>query len=166
MLKKSNFFLLKKSYFFCKKKYLFFNFILPDPGVSGVTTMGPSLCYYLGDLWSCCRQYIGRPLEERLKDRVIIHTILTFGFDTPPPLGLAMRMYLSSSAYCAKRIIPFFTHKLPFWLHFSKSLGPEPQLTIINYVEYVVSSFCVNEARELIQLYFCGTTPPVRIGQV
>ena len=38
----------------------------------------------------------------------------------------------ASSAYCAKNDIPFFTYKLPFWLRFSKSLGPEPhQLTNI-----------------------------------
>ena len=34
-----------------------------------------------------------------------------------------------SSAYCAKIIISFVTKKLPFWLRFSKSLGPEAQLT-------------------------------------
>ena len=69
--------------------------------------------------------------------------------------------WCASSAYWTKRIFPFLTHKLPFWLHFSKSLGSEPQLTNINYVEYVeVSSFCVNEAREFIQLYISGATPP------
>ena len=69
--------------------------------------------------------------------------------------------WCASSAYWTKRIFPFFTHKLPFWLHFSKSLGSEPQLTNINYVEYVeVSSFSVNEARKFIQLYISGATPP------
>ena len=34
-----------------------------------------------------------------------------------------------SSAYCAKIIISFVTKKLSFWLRFSKSLGPEAQLT-------------------------------------
>merc|ERR1719273_1294247 len=38
----------------------------------------------------------------------------------------------ASSAYSAKNDIPFFTYKLPFWLRFSKSPGPEPhQLTNI-----------------------------------
>merc|ERR1712083_1024095 len=38
----------------------------------------------------------------------------------------------ASSAYCAKMTSHFFTYKLPFWLRFSKSLGPEPhQLTNI-----------------------------------
>ena len=42
----------------------------------------------------------------------------------------------ASSAYCAKNDIPFCTYKLPFWLRFSKSLGPDPhQLTNISYVE-------------------------------
>ena len=60
----------------------------------------------------------------------------------------------ASSAYWTKRIFPLLTHKLPFWIHFSKSLGSEPQLTNINYVEYVeVSSFCVNEAREFIRVF-------------
>ena len=49
----------------------------------------------------------------------------------------------------------FFTYKLPFWLRFSKSLGPEPhQLTNISYVESgEVLSFCVNEAREYLYRY-------------
>ena len=61
----------------------------------------------------------------------------------------------ASSAYCAKNDIPFFTYKLPFWLRFSKSLGPEPhQLTNISYVESgEVLSFCVNEAREYLYRY-------------
>ena len=60
----------------------------------------------------------------------------------------------ASSAYWTKRIFPLLTHKLPFWIHFSKSLGSEPQLTNINYEEYVeVSSFCVNEAREFIRVF-------------
>ena len=61
----------------------------------------------------------------------------------------------ASSAYCAKNDIPFFTYKLPFWLRFSKSLGPEPhQLTNISYVESgEVLSFCVNEAREYLNIY-------------
>ena len=60
----------------------------------------------------------------------------------------------ASSAYWTKRIFPLLTHKLPFWIHFSKSLGSEPQLTNINYVEYVeVSSLCVNEAREYLSNY-------------
>ena len=44
----------------------------------------------------------------------------------------------ASSAYCAKKILTFFTHKLPFLLHFSKSLGPEPLLTKIKYEEFVI----------------------------
>merc|ERR1712016_287143 len=61
----------------------------------------------------------------------------------------------ASSAYCAKNDIPFCTYKLPFWLRFSKSLGPEPhQLTNISYVESgEVLSFCVNEAREYLYRY-------------
>ena len=62
--------------------------------------------------------------------------------------------WCASSAYWTKRIFPLLTHKLPFWIHFSKSLGSEPQLTNINYEEYVeVSSFCVNEAREFIRVF-------------
>ena len=85
-----------------------------------------------------------------------------------------MRMHLPMRIGCAsmridahhphivqKNVIQFFTYKLPFWLRFSKFLGQEPhQLTNISYVESgEVLSFCVNEAREFIQLYFSGTTP-------
>ena len=52
--------------------------------------------------------------------------------------------WCASSAYCTKRVIPFLTHKLRFSLRFFKSLGPQPQVTNINYVESAeVSLFCV-----------------------
>ena len=57
--------------------------------------------------------------------------------------------------HIVQKKILFFTYKLPFWLRFSKSLGPEPhQLTNISYVESgEVLSFCVNEAREYLYRY-------------
>ena len=40
--------------------------------------------------------------------------------------------------HIAEKNLPIFTHTLPFWLRFSKSLGPEPLLTKIKYVEFVI----------------------------
>ena len=47
---------------------------------------------------------------------------------------------------CFTQDVHFFTHKLQFWLRFSKSLCPEPQLTNINYVGSAeVSSISLNK---------------------
>ena len=48
---------------------------------------------------------------------------------------------------CFTQDVHFFTHKLQFWLRFSKSLCPEPQLTNINYVGSAeVSSISLNKS--------------------
>ena len=69
--------------------------------------------------------------------------------------------WCASSAYWTKRIFPFFTHKLPFWIHFSKFLGlgaPVDQYKLCRICRSVI--VLCQWSKGIYPTYISGATPP------